>query len=136
MRWGWRKTVLRGALLRHRVWVFLYSPFSFREVMVKITTMRNKIVSALAIALFVSPVAWAQVETAVFNEKVDVLKQRLERVKAFYDRLPEQKQRALSSGAQNMVQLAVRWDEVEAALRSAPRDFSALKEAFESQRRR
>ena len=94
--------------------------------------MRNKI-AALAIALFVSPVAWAQVETAVLNERLDALRQRLERVKAFHDRLPENKQRALSSGAQNMVHMAQRWGEVEATLRSAPRDLSALKEAFEPQ---
>ena len=86
--------------------------------------MRNKI-AALAIALFVSPVAWAQVETAVLNERLDALRQRLERVKAFHDRLPENKQRALSSGAQNMVHMAQRWGEVEATLRSAPRDLSA-----------
>ena len=94
--------------------------------------MRNKI-AALAIALFVSPVAWAQVETAVLNERLDALRQRLERVKAFHDRLPENKQRALSSGAQHMVHMAQRWGEVEATLRSAPRDLSALKEAFEPQ---
>jgi hypothetical protein len=58
-------------------------------------------------------VTWAQVGP----ERSAAMKQTVERVKAFAERMPESARSMLSSGALNLINLAERWDRIEPYLR-------------------
>lgn len=56
---------------------------------------------------------------AIDQAQLDALEATVERVKAFADRLPENKLKALSGGAQNLIHLAEQWGQIEPNLSQA-----------------
>src|SRR5215467_10758764 len=60
----------------------------------------------------------AQAQNAINPQRLEDIRNRLSGVKKLLESLPSPQQHNLSSGAQNMLQLARRWDDVEGALQS------------------
>jgi hypothetical protein len=81
----------------------------------KITKFMIILIGVWLIGLLIGSTSWAQVSP----ERLDALKARLERVKAFSQKLPEGHRRALSGAAQNLIQLAAGFEEMESGLRRA-----------------
>jgi hypothetical protein len=75
----------------------------------------NKFINILIGVWLIGSTSSAQVSP----ERLDALKARLERVRAFSQKLPEGHRRALSGAAQNLIQLAAGFEEMESGLRRA-----------------
>jgi hypothetical protein len=65
--------------------------------------------------LLSAQVAWAQVSP----DSLAAIKKQAEQVKVFAHRLSKSTRQALSGGAQNLIALAERWEEIEPLLRQA-----------------
>ena len=81
------------------------------------TRFRMAPVAALLVLWFSGDNARGQ---AVSPERLSAIRTQLSDVKKLLDRLPAQTRRHLSSGAQNTLQLAEHWDEIELALETGP----------------
>lgn len=69
----------------------------------------RRLLGLAAVFLLVGSPAKAQVD----RERLEGLRARMQELKQFFDGLSEEERRALSGSAQNLMQLARRWDEIE-----------------------
>lgn len=69
----------------------------------------NRLLGLVAVCLLVCSPARAQVS----RERLEGLRARMQELKQFFEGLSEEERRALSGSAQNLMQLARKWDEVE-----------------------
>src|SRR5262249_39234201 len=72
--------------------------------------------------LFSAEAVWAQASPGQLN----AIKKLVERVKTLASRLHEPQRRGLSGGAQNLLTLSERFDEIEPHLRQAPAGFGRV----------
>src|SRR5437763_487151 len=81
--------------------------------------MKNKGVLKGILFALLGVVVTSPTVKAVDPVRLDKIKATAEQVKKFADKLSEPKRKALSSGAQNMIQLAERWKQFESRFKES-----------------
>ncbi len=77
------------------------------------TSRLNRLLGLAAVCLLFGSPASAQVS----SDRLEGLRSRMQELKQFFDGLTEEERRALSGSAQNLMQLARKWDDIEEEMR-------------------